>query len=183
MNSIARFLFCTLWGWKITGKVIVPKFVVAVIPHTSNWDFIVGLLVRAAGDINHCRYVGKNSLFVFPFGYLFKALGGIPVDRSKSTNFVDSVVALYPQHDKLGICLSPEGTRSHVTKLKTGFYYIAKNANVPIILCKFDWKNKIVDYAEPFYLTDNMEADMDYILNYFQGVAGKNYPFELKTWR
>jgi 1-acyl-sn-glycerol-3-phosphate acyltransferase len=179
MNSISRFIFCKLWGWKITGEVKVPKFVVAVIPHTSNWDFIVGLFLRSASNINHCRYVGKSSLFVFPFGYLFRALGGIPVDRTKTSNFVQAVANLFPQHEKLGICLSPEGTRSPVTQLKTGFYYIAKTANVPLILCKFDWGIKTIDYSDPFYLTDDMEADMKFIINHFQGVQGRNYPFEM----
>jgi 1-acyl-sn-glycerol-3-phosphate acyltransferase len=177
MNSIARFLFCTLWGWKIEGEVKVPKFVVAVVPHTSNWDFIVGILFRPASNINHCYYAGKSNLFVFPFGYLFRALGGIPVDRSKSNNFVEAVAKLYSEHEKFGICIAPEGTRKRVEKLKTGFYYLAKEANVPIILCKFDWGNKTASYGEPFYVTDDVEKDMEFINSYFRGTQGKNYTY------
>ncbi len=180
MNSIARFLFCKIWGWKIEGiPLTVPKFVIAVVPHTSNWDFIVGLLLRPASNLNHCVYIGKSSLFVFPLGYLFRALGGMPVERTKSNNFVKSVAAIYPKYEKFGICISPEGTRKKVDKFRTGFYYVAKEANVPIILCKFDWANKTVSYAEPFYVTDNVEADMKYIISHFIGVQGKNYAFEM----
>jgi 1-acyl-sn-glycerol-3-phosphate acyltransferase len=180
MNSIARFLFCKIWGWKIEGTPInVPKFVVIVVPHTSNWDFIVGLLLRPASNLNHCVYIGKSSLFVFPLGYLFRALGGMPVERTKSNNFVKSVAEIYPKYEKFGICISPEGTRKKVDKFRTGFYYVAKEANVPIIPCKFDWASKTVSYLAPFYVTDDAEADMKHIVSHFIGVQGKNYAFEM----
>ena len=181
MNSVARFIFHKLLGWKIQGEVTVPKFVVAVAPHTSNWDFIIGLLLRPASNLNHCVYIGKSNLFVFPLGYLFRALGGMPVDRTKSNNFVKSVAAIYSQHERFGICLSPEGTRKRVEKFKTGFYYIAKEANVPVILCKFDWATKTVSYAEPFYVTDDFDADIKHIVSHFVGVQGKNYVFEMNV--
>src|SRR5690606_23843932 len=99
-------------------------------------------------------FFAKDSLFRFPVGGLFRWLGGIPVDRSKSTNFVDAVINMYNDRDDLLTVISPEGTRSKVESLKTGFYYIAKGANIPVILCRFDYGKKEIHFAKPFYPTD-----------------------------
>ena len=120
------------------------------------------------------NYVGKDSLFKWPYGWFFKWLGGIPVDRKKSTNFVDNMVRLYGQYDKLAFALAPEGTRKRVQKFKSGFYYIAHKAQVPIILVKFDFEHKIVDFSEPFYTTGVYADDMKFIINHFKGVKGVN---------
>jgi 1-acyl-sn-glycerol-3-phosphate acyltransferase len=180
MNAIARFILVTLFGWKIEGKVTVPKYVLAVIPHTSNWDFPLGLLVRPASNLNHCYYIGKDSLFKFPFGFLFRALGGIPVDRSKNNNFVDNVAEMLQNRPApFSVCLSPEGTRKPVDKLRTGFYYMAKKGNVPIVLCKFDWGNKTISYAAPYYTTDDFVTDINHVISHFNGTAGKSYVFKM----
>ena len=162
-----------LWGFKIEGRYPheVKKMVIIVFPHTSNWDFPVGLLVRSAlkADI---KYVGKSSLFRFPFGGLFRWLGGYPVDRSKNNNFVDAVIDILNKEDCFAITLTPEGTRKKVTQLKTGFYYIADGAQVPIVMVKFDWAKKIVGFSEPFYTTGDYDADMIKVLSYYKGVKG-----------
>ena len=171
--------FCSfmlrITGWKITGDFPyhIKKYIIVVIPHTSNWDFPLGLLIRGFLKQN-ISFFAKKSLFRFPFGGLFRWLGGIPVDRSKHTNFVDAVVSLYNNHDELHTVIAPEGTRSKVKTLKTGFYYIAKGAKIPIILCKFDYGKKEVHFAEPFYTTDNKEADFQFIRDHFKHVKGKN---------
>jgi 1-acyl-sn-glycerol-3-phosphate acyltransferase len=167
-------------GWKIEGEIppSIQQMVIAVIPHTSNWDFPLGLLVRAAMK-ERISYIGKSSLFVFPVGILFRALGGIPVDRSKSNNFVDAVVEIFKRSKELRIAIAPEGTRKTVQRLKTGFYYIAKGAGIPILLTKFDYENKVVDFGEVFWPTDDQEADFKYIHGYFKGVQGKNAMFNL----
>ena len=137
-SDFCSFLLRIL-GWKITGDYPygIKKCIIAVIPHTSNWDFPLGLLTR--GSLNeNITFYGKKSLFRFPFAGLFKWLGGIPVDRSKNNNFVDAVIQLYNERDELITVISPEGTRGKVETLKSGFYYIAKGAKIPIILCKFD---------------------------------------------
>lgn len=163
-----------LWGFEIIRNYTEwpKKNIVAVVPHTSSWDFPLGLLVRASlrRDI---KFVGKASLFRFPFGMIFKALGGYPVDRSKSNNFTDAVVSIFNRKDAFSICLAPEGTRRRVEKLKTGFYYIAKGAGVPILLCQFDWKHRKVVFSAPFWPTEDMEADFEFITSYFRGVIGK----------
>lgn len=162
-------------GWRITGNYPedVKKFVVAVVPHTSNWDFPLGLLVRSSLK-KKIKFIGKSSLFVFPIGLLFRALGGTPVDRSKRSNFVEGAIKVFNDADELAVTIAPEGTRKKVDKLKTGFYFIALGAKVPILLTKFDYDHKEVDFGELFYPTGDVENDMNYISHYFHGTLGKN---------
>jgi 1-acyl-sn-glycerol-3-phosphate acyltransferase len=166
-------LILKLWGFKWSGynPELTPKKVFVVYPHTSNWDFPLGILLKFAMPIN-VNYVAKNSLFRWPFGYFFKALGGIPVDRSKNNNFVDEMADLYSKYSHLGLTLAPEGTRKRVQKFKTGFYYIAHKAKVPLILVKWDHGKKDVHFDEPFYTTGVYEDDMLYIVSYFKGTVG-----------
>jgi 1-acyl-sn-glycerol-3-phosphate acyltransferase len=173
-SAFSRFIL-RISGWRIEGfdPNRLDKLVVIVIPHTSNWDFPLGLLVRKALDAEHLKFVGKDSLFKPPFGALFRWLGGYPVDRSKRTNFVDSIVDLFGQTDRLGVVLSPEGTRKKVDKLKTGFYYIALGASIPIIMVRFDWAHKLVSWSEPFQPTGDFEADLRVIEEHYRGVQGK----------
>lgn len=173
IQAVSKFILNTL-GWKLDlyPKPWPEQYIIIVIPHTSNWDFPLGLLVRAAMGEN-VRYVGKDALFKSPFGFLFRWLGGIPVDRSKRNKFVDAVVDKFEEGGEMKICIAPEGTRKPVEKLKTGFYYIAKGANVPIIFCKFDYGNKVIGTSKPYYTTESMEADFAAIYEYFKGVKGK----------
>jgi 1-acyl-sn-glycerol-3-phosphate acyltransferase len=104
-----------------------------------------------------------------------KSLGGYPVDRSKRLKFVDQIIELFNTHNEFSVAIAPEGTRRKVEKFKTGFYYIARGAGVPIILVKFDYANRVVHFnPEPFYPGDNAEEDLEYIWNYYKGVKGKN---------
>jgi len=172
-------IFCSLilkiWGFKQTGKYPqdIPKKLYIVYPHTSNWDFPLGILMKGAIPMD-VRYVAKDSLFKWPYGFIFRALGGIPVDRKKRTNFVDMMVSLYKKYDRLSFAIAPEGTRKKVDKWKTGFYYIAVRAEIPIILVKFDYKNKEVHFSEPFFPTGDFDKDMQFIAKHFQGTIGKN---------
>ncbi len=171
--------FCSfmlrILGWKITGDYPyhIKKFIIVVIPHTSNWDFPLGILIRGSIQQN-ITFFAKNSLFRFPFAGLFKWLGGIPVDRSKNTNFVDAVIQLYNDSNIIIIVVSPEGTRSKVKTLKSGFYYIARGAKIPIILCKFDYGKQEVHFAKPFHPTEDKESDFQFIRNHFKNVKGRN---------
>jgi 1-acyl-sn-glycerol-3-phosphate acyltransferase len=172
---IAKFIFQTLWGWRYSSVYPkdVKKSVIMVIPHTSNWDFPIGIFTRPILDLD-TRFVAKSSLFWFPLGSILRALGGVAVDRSKKTNFVDAVAALYEGKESFKITLTPEGTRSKVKQLKSGFYHIALKAKVPIVMCKFDWGKKEVGFSEPFYPTGDYEADLPKMLSFFKGVKGKN---------
>jgi 1-acyl-sn-glycerol-3-phosphate acyltransferase len=175
MSSRFSSFILRLWGWKIRGNYPnhLPKVMVIVIPHTSNWDFPLGILVRSAvkADI---KFLAKDSLFRFPFGGLFRSLGGYPVNRSKSTNYVETMVNIFKQEPKFHAVIAPEGTRSKVEKLRTGFYYIALGAGAPIVMCRFDWSKREVEFREPFYPTGSMEADFKVIDDWFRGVKGKH---------
>lgn len=174
MYRLSRFIL-KLFGWKIKGHFPpdVPKYVVIIGPHTSNWDFPLGILVRSATRAD-VKFIAKHTLFKPPFGFIFRWMNGYPVDRSKSHNFVQNVVNLFSEHEKFAIVIAPEGTRKKVEKLKSGFYFIAKGAKVPVVLCKFDWEAKEVSFADPYYTTDNTEKDMEFFLSYYRGVKGKN---------
>ncbi len=177
MFSILSRWILKLWGWKVTGRypLDIPKVVVAVAPHTSAWDFPVGVLVKSALRIPG-NYVAKHTLFRPPFGVFFRWLGGIPVDRSHpGSNFVGSIVEAFQREPHFHLVLAPEGTRKKVAHFRTGFYHIARLAGVPICLCKFDWAKKEV-YFDPelFYPTGDEEKDLAWIWNYFKGVPGAN---------
>ncbi|MBX2963269.1 MAG: 1-acyl-sn-glycerol-3-phosphate acyltransferase [Cyclobacteriaceae bacterium] len=168
-----------LMGWNTRPVGAFPvkpkKCVLIVAPHTSSWDFIIGVLYRSVLRLNKSRYLGKAELFKPPFGFIFRWLGGTPVDRSTSQNMVDQVAQLFDQDDELIIALSPEGTRKRVDRLRTGFYNIAKKAMVPIVMVGFDFKNKQVIFAEPFYPSGDQLKDFDVILKFLGPVEGK-YP-------
>jgi 1-acyl-sn-glycerol-3-phosphate acyltransferase len=164
-------------GWKPSGEFPhhLKKYVIIVAPHTSGWDFIIGVLFRKTLKLEKARYLGKKELFDPPFGFLFRWLGGYPVDRSQNKNMVEEVVKIFDQHEEFGIALSPEGTRKRVEKLRTGFYNIAKKANLPIVMVGFDFENKRAVLSAPFYTSDNQEADFEHILKFFRPIKGK-YP-------
>ena len=174
MKAVSKFIYYNLLGWKIVGEFPkeLKKFVVIGAPHTSYMDFVLGMLVRSilAEEIN---FIGKASLFKPPFGFIFRKLGGTPVDRSKTNNLVDAIVAVFNSKEKFRLALSPEGTRKKVDKWKTGFYYIAKGANVPIIMFTFDFGKKQVALSEPFYTTKDMEADFKELHSFYKDVEGK----------
>ncbi len=168
-------LILKVLGWRVTGKPPrdIEKYIIIVMPHTSNWDFPLGLLVRSKTGIK-VNFIGKKSLFKAPWGFIFRGFGGYSVDRSKSTSFVDNAIRLFNANEQFALTVTPEGTRSKADQLKTGFYYIALGAKVPIIMVKFDYEHKIVDFAEPFTPTGDKEADFAIIEAHYEGVKGKH---------
>jgi 1-acyl-sn-glycerol-3-phosphate acyltransferase len=162
-----------MFGWRITGHYPheLPRLLMAAAPHTSNWDFPLGILARTAWKIK-ANFVGKHTLFVWPLGVLMRRLGGIPVDRTIKGNFVAQTISAVLKADHAHMVIAPEGTRALTHSFKSGFYHIAKGAGMPILLVTFDWGNKVVDFGELFYPTDNQEADLAYIWNYFRNVEG-----------
>ena len=165
-----------LMGWKIEGHfpAELKKYIVAVAPHTSNWDFIIGVMVRSILRMQNARFLGKSSLFKAPYGWFFRALGGYPVDRSKHTDMVQQVVDIFNEHNNFILAIAPEGTRKKVTKLKTGFYYIAKSSQVPVIPCGFDFSRKTVVIGQPFYPTEDVDSDIEGLVNFYRGIKGAN---------
>ncbi len=128
--------------------------------------------LRCGARIN---YVGKASLFRPPFGWFFRWLGGYPVDRSRRQGYVDAVVGLFSTQEAFAICIAPEGTRKRVSRLRTGFYYIAKGAGVPILMASFDWAHRQITVSAPFHPGEDAEEDFRQIAEFYAGAAGK-YP-------
>lgn len=172
-SKFSAFLF-GLFGWKVelAFSTFPAKYIVPVVPHTSGWDFPIGVFTRNITN-QKIKFIAKASLFKFPLGPILTLFGGVPVDRSKRSNFVDAVVDMFNERETFAIALSPEGTRHRVEKLKTGFYFMAKGAGIPLILCRFNYERKRVEMAAPFYPTEDSEADMQFIENYFRGTKGK----------
>lgn len=164
-------------GWKVEPVGPFPirekKYLLIVAPHTSGWDFVIGVLYRSALRLEKARYLGKQELFRPPFGFLFRWLGGTPVDRSSSQNMVDSVVKLFNERDDFGLALSPEGTRQRVDRLRTGFYHISRQAHVPIVMVGLDFGNKQVVFSEPFLPGADQGKDFEHILRFFGPIQGK----------
>ncbi|HLP94271.1 MAG TPA: 1-acyl-sn-glycerol-3-phosphate acyltransferase [Saprospiraceae bacterium] len=173
-SLFSRFILW-LFGWKITGHYPreLSHVVIAVAPHTSAWDFPLGVLVNSAGRFR-ANYMGKHTLFKPPFGWFFRWLGGIPVDRSTNHNLVSATVEAFKREPRIHLVIAPEGTRKKVDKFKSGFYHIARLAGVPICLCKFDFEAREVFFdPELFYPTENEAKDLAFIWQYFSGVPGK----------
>ena len=169
-------LIFKILGWKTSGSmpIGIKKFVVAVAPHTSNWDFLVGLAARSILRIQKAQFLGKSQLFRPPFGWFFRMLGGHPVERSSSQDMVEQVVKIFNRHEAFILAMAPEGTRKKVEKLRTGFYYIAKGARIPIIPVGFDFRLKEVVVSRPLYPSDDMEGDMEKILSFYRTITGRN---------
>lgn len=163
-----------IFGWEIHADFPdTKKYVIIAAPHTSNWDFPVGILAVKAVKLD-VRFIGKHTLFNWPFGWFFRALGGMPVDRSKSLNLIQQITDLFEESDELAFALAPEGTRSKTDHWKTGFYHIAKAAGVPIALGYLDFGRKQVGVTRTFYPGDDIEADFELIREYYKDRRGKN---------
>ena len=173
MKGLAKLVFFKWMGWHFQGVFPdIKKCVVIVIPHTSWHDFYVGVFVRKIIGVS-INYVAKASLFKPPFGWYFRWMGGRPIDRSKSHNYVEAIAELFEANDEFRLALAPEGTRKKVEKLRTGFYYIAKTAKVPIVMVAFDYGKKEIKFSEAWHPSEDMEADFAKIKAFFGGVKGK----------
>ena len=162
------------FGWRIEGKPpAAGKYVLIAAPHTSNWDFPLTLMVCFSLKIK-VYWMGKASLFPPVLGAIMRWLGGIPVDRSRQGNLVQSTVDAFNQSAELIIIVPPEGTRAKVTQWKTGFYYIAQGAGVAIALGFMDYKKKLAGVETLFHPTGDIEADMPQIQAFYSGITGKN---------
>jgi len=177
MKWLSKFIYYKIFGWQLVGntnfsKDKIKKAVIIAAPHTSWHDFYIGLLLRKITGVK-TNFIGKRELFKWPFGYYFRAIGGRPVNRVARENKVKAIAQLFENEDEFRLTLAPEGTRKKVEHWKTGFYYIAQAADVPIIMFTLDFKNKQNKVSEPFYTTGNVEADFKVIKAFFQGVEGK----------
>ena len=172
-NLISKKLL-SLFKWELDTSIELPKkCVVCIAPHTSNWDFIVGILFKYATNLQASFFM-KKEWFRFPLSIILKLLCGIPIDRSKKNNVTDIIAEEFNKRDSLIIGLTPEGTRSLNYEWKKGFYYIAQKANVPIVLAYIDFKKKKVGYNK-LLIPTNYEDDIIMIKKYYSNINAK-YP-------
>jgi len=161
-------------GWRTEGRLPdLPKFVIAGAYHTSNWDFPLGVLFAFAfrADI---RWMGKDGLFRWPFHSLFRWMGGIPIDRSRSHGVVAASARAFDENDRLIMVIAPEGTRSKTNTWKKGFYYIALNARVPILLAYLDYHRKVARLGILLTPTGDIQADIEVIRDFYKDVTPRH---------
>ncbi len=153
--------------WKSDITVEMPtKSIICVVPHTSNWDFIIAVIYREAEGIQS-YFLMKKDWFSGPLGWFLKKIKGIPVDRSSSVHLTDSLAEIFKERENIHICLTPEGTRKANKKWKKGFYYIALKANLPIMLYYINYRDKTISCHKIFYPTGNIEDDFKIINSYY----------------
>ncbi|MEE9362161.1 MAG: 1-acyl-sn-glycerol-3-phosphate acyltransferase [Cellulophaga sp.] len=173
MQFLAKFIYFKILGWKLIGNFPkVDKMVMIVAPHTSWVDFFLGILIRKVWN-EKINFIAKKSLFDSPIGWYFHWVGGTPIDRSKNNDTVSAIAQIFKERKKFRLALSPEGTREKVEKWKTGFYYIAKRANVPIVMVAFDYGNKQITVSELHKTTSDKESDFNLYQSFYKGVKGK----------
>lgn len=167
-------------GWK--AEVTVPmtdKYIIALAPHTSNFDFILGILYSRAMGFR-CDFLMKKEWFFWPLGILMRKLGGIPVYRSKKMSMTDQLAEVARKRDTFHLCITPEGTRSRTEEWKKGFYYIALKAELPIMLYGVDYPSKMIRCTKTIMPNGDLEGQMKEIKTYFKDFRGK-YPEKFAT--
>jgi 1-acyl-sn-glycerol-3-phosphate acyltransferase len=175
-NAFTRMLgrwMMRIAGWKIEGALPdVPKVVVSVAPHTSNWDFVIGVMALWALDLK-ISFLGKHTLFKGWFGRWVRSLGGIPVDRSASHGVVGEIVQAFQQTDRMLLALAPEGTRQLDKGFKTGFLHMAHGAQVPVVLAYFDYSRRVVGFGPMFIPSGSVDSDLAKVLDFYRPIPGK----------
>ena len=172
LRSFGRAML-RLMDWRVAGEIPdLPKFVVAVAPHTSNWDFVVGMAAMFALDLK-ITFIGKHTLFRWPIAGFMRWLGGVPVDRSASHGLVGQTVAAMDRLPESVVAIAPQGTRSPVRRFKSGFLHIAKGARVPVVLASLDYAARCVRFGPVFTPGEDVDADLRHVEALFANVKGK----------
>ena len=162
-----------LFGWDFEGSVPnVSKAVLIVAPHTSNWDFFIGVAAMFGLGLRGV-FLGKHTLFAWPLGSVMRGLGGIPVDRRAARGVVEETVKLFAGREQMILALSPEGTRSSVERWKTGFYYVAMEAQVPIVPVALDYGRRLIRIGGRFEPTGELDRDLQTLEEFFFGAEGR----------
>jgi len=173
VSSIAKWLL-GLFGWKVIfAPPPGPKAVIIVYPHTSNWDFPIGILARSTFRLP-ISFAGKDSLFRWPCGALFRRLGGIPVDRSKRTGFTSQMVAEFNHREQFYLAIAPEGTRRATAELRSGFYRLALATGVPLGCAYIDYSRREAGIQDYLTLSGDESADLKRISEIYAGRHGKH---------
>jgi len=169
-----KFIYFKLLKWKVVGEFPkeLKQYIVIAAPHTHWYDLPMGLLLRRVTNTT-INFVAKKELFVWPLGWYLRKVGGFSLDRTPGQKTVDAYAEMFKKHPDFILNIAPEGTRKKVDKWKTGFYYIAKKAEVPIVMVSFDYGRKTHTISKPFSPKDNVEADFELMHTFFEGVIGK----------
>jgi 1-acyl-sn-glycerol-3-phosphate acyltransferase len=168
-----------LSGWRFVGELPdVPKVLISVAPHTTNWDFVISVMALWTLDLR-LSFIGKHTLFRGWFGTWLRSLGGIPADRRAKNGMVGAVVDAFNESDRMVLALSPEGTRRQDTQFKSGFLHIAQGAKVPILLAYFDFENRVIGFGPLFVPTGDTAADLKTIIDFYRPIRGKY----VKAWQ
>ena len=174
IKAFSRFLLLRVMGFTVNVKEPIPqKFIIALAPHTSNWDFVIGNLYSRAMDIP-CQFLMKKEWFIWPLGYIMKSLGGIPIDRSKRTRVTEQIAQTAREQEVFHLCITPEGTRKRNPEWKKGFYYIALMADIPILLYGLDYRRRLIECTKTIVPSGDIEKDMAEIKSYFKNYNGKH---------
>ena len=171
---MTKFLFYRIFKWNVFGnfKLLPKKCVIIVAPHTHWFDFFIGIMVRRIFNLK-IYFIGKKELFFFPLNLFMRYMGGYPVNRNSNSNTVDQIAEIYSTHTEFRLALSPEGTRKKVNKWKSGFYFIAKKAKVPIICVSLNYIHRIINFSEPFEISGDYNKDLNKFKCFFKGIKGK----------
>ena len=160
-------------GWKIDySNLPISRCVIIAAPHTSNWDFFLMLLFAGAFKIK-INWLGKSSLFKKPHGFIFRLVGGIAVERNQKNNLVAEMITLFSTKTRMRLVVPVEGTRAYHPFWKSGFYYIAKGANVPILPTFLDYSKKKGGFGLAVHLTEDVNSDMNKLRDFYATVKGK----------
>jgi 1-acyl-sn-glycerol-3-phosphate acyltransferase len=171
--TLGRWGLATM-GWRIDGAIPnLPRFVVAVAPHTSNWDFVVGVMAMFALDLR-IAFIGKHTLFRGPVGTALRWIGGIPVDRSVPNGVVAASIEAFSHSERRVLAIAPEGTRKRVERFRTGFLRIARGAGVPVLLVALDYGERCIRFGPLITPGDDVEADRVRVESHFAGIRGRN---------
>ena len=174
LQTLCKWLLYKKGGWKKDVTVSHPdKYIICLAPHTSNWDFVIGQLYMRAEGLR-INFMMKKEWFFFPLGLIFKAVGGIPVNRGRKSSLVDQMTEKFANSKHFHLAITPEGTRKANPNWKKGFYYIALKAQVPIMLIGIDYPSKTISSTKAVMPTGDIEKDMREIKLYFKNFKGKN---------
>jgi len=161
-------------GWKVAGSLPArQKFILAVAPHTSNWDFVIGIAAKLSLNL-HIHFLGKDAIFIWPFRGMLKRQGGIPIDRKHRHGVVEQMVKKFNETDQLLLAIAPEGTRSKTKQWKTGFLHIAHLANVPVVAVSLDFAAKEVFFHSETYIESDILQELIRFKQFYADVCAKN---------
>ncbi len=177
-SPVARWLsirILALFGWRVEGQLPeTPRFVLIVAPHTSNWDFPIGVLAMFATGIR-LNWLGKHTLFFFPASIILRWIGGEPVNRGARAGIVEAAIERFRTRPQYVLAIAPEGTRRRVEQWKSGFYRIAVGAGVPILTVSIDYSRRVLDLGTLYFPVGDEAQDLGMLRSRYRATMAR-YP-------